>query len=272
MSNNRLLLLSLLLFVLLSSLLFALRTVPYSWDNWQPESCRLRNCYCEPFHTGLLVLQPVSAYSNLGYLLVGILILGYLPALYNPQNSRTNLMRVQPAYALTYGTAILAAGLFSFFSHASLTRVGEWFDLIGVYTITGFLLLYNLSRWVALPGQVFASLYAAILALLGIQMAVVPQWQQLCIGVLIGSALLLEAVVRLFRKPHIRDRYLVAAGICFALGGGIWLLNGRAPNCNPASGNYWHVAWHLLSAAAAGLLFLYYLSEEQRSVEWLFSG
>src|SRR5512143_521782 len=122
MYSKRFLLLSLLLFILLSCLLLVLRTVPYSWESWQPEICRLRNCYCEPFHNGLFVLQPVNAYSNLGYLLVGVLILGYLPALSNAQNNKTNLMHVQPAYALTYGTAVLAAGLFSFFSHSSLTR------------------------------------------------------------------------------------------------------------------------------------------------------
>ncbi|HEX7976133.1 MAG TPA: hypothetical protein VF498_17120 [Anaerolineales bacterium] len=171
-------------------------------------------------------------------------------------------MRNQPAYAQAYGAAVLAAGLFSFFSHASLTRLGEWFDLMGVYAIAGFLLAYNLVRLAGLAGRGFAGLYAALLGALGVQMALAPQLQQIAVGLLIGAAVVLEAGVRLRRKPQAQDRWLAAAAACFILGGAFWLLNGRAPDCNPASGLPWHTGWHLLSAAAAGLLFRYYISED----------
>ncbi len=256
-------------FALVTLAAIALSWVPVArpWANWKPDYCRAVKCYCEPFRAGL-VAQPISAYSNLGFVLVGLMILGATSAFapQPPADPAPNLMRGHRAYPLVFGAAVLAIGFGSLFYHASLTAVGEWFDLMGTYLFTGFLMLYNLARLRPLRGATFAAAYLAINGALGVQMVVAPRLQQLCFGGLAGSALVFEIAVHFFRRPRVARRYLVAALACFVIGGIIWVLDGKVLLCAPESWRRWHAVWHVLAAASAGLMVLYYLSETRVAV------
>ena len=48
-----------------------------NWLNYRPADCLPYACFCETVGTGL-IRQPVNAYTNIGYIIVGILILVYL--------------------------------------------------------------------------------------------------------------------------------------------------------------------------------------------------
>lgn len=249
---------ALLAFLFSTGVMVALTFVPFDWTTWAPEVCRLRNCYCEPFRWGTFVLQPVTSLSNLGYLLAGWMILAAIPSLPHDDD---NPMRAHHAFAYWQGIALNITGWFSFLSHASLTRAGEWLDLMGVYQLAGFLTLYNLRRLFRLPMAMLLAIYLLVLAVLGFQMAVAPQIQQICIAVLLGAAGLLEVAARLRHHPMGKNRIYIAALALFAAGAILWGSYGRAPECPPGAFP-WHIGWHLLSAAAAGLLFFYYKSEK----------
>ncbi|MBP8242014.1 MAG: ceramidase domain-containing protein, partial [Thermoflexales bacterium] len=111
---------------------------------WRPAFCEGGACFCEaPRAAGWA--QPSNTYSNLGYVLAGLLALGWsssqplLPG-------GANLMRRQRAYALVFGSAIVAIGLGSLFFHGTLTFAGQFTDLLGMYLLSNLLLVYNLAR------------------------------------------------------------------------------------------------------------------------------
>lgn len=237
-------------FFLSAVLMVGLVFVPFSWAGLQPEVCGVQNCYCEPFRTGFFVKQPVTALSNLGYVLVGALILASAPA-------TANLLGRGATYRRWFAAAAVAAGLASYLSHASLTRAGEWLDLMGVYQLLLLLLVYSLQR---LTGRTFLTAYAAALLILALQMIYAPAWQQAVIAALLAAWVVVEFALRRVWRPRGRNRYALLALVLFAAGAGIWAANGQSPVCPPGAFP-WHVAWHLLSAAAFGLLYRYYQTE-----------
>jgi hypothetical protein len=110
----------------------------YSWAGWGRATC-FPNCFCEaPFPSP--IVQRNNTYSNLGYILIGLLILGHQPA------GEANPLRPQRGYRTLYGAAVVAIDGGSLFYHASLTRAGQWFDWFGMYRFISFLLMYNLRH------------------------------------------------------------------------------------------------------------------------------
>ena len=240
-----------LLFFLSAGLMVALTQVAFSWASFAPEACGVRNCYCEPFRAGFFVRQPITALSNLGYVLVGALILAAAPS------RQKNALQNERLFPRWFAAALFITGWASFLSHASLTRLGEWLDLMGVYQLLLVLLVYSLHR---LTGRNFLVFYGVALFVFGAQMVIAPQWQQVIIAGILSAWVAAEVSVRKLRRPQGKNRFTLLAVIFFAAGAGIWMFNGRAPQCPPGAFP-WHLAWHLLSAAAFRFLYRYFDSE-----------
>jgi dihydroceramidase len=237
--------------------------LPFNWQGLERTACWPDACFCEAGRQGP-VAQPSNTYSNLAFVIVGLLILAtdtLRPARTGARGSPTNLLASHRAYALTYGTAVAAIGLGSFFFHASLTLVGRWFDLMGMYLQAGFMVLYGLARLRRIPGPVFALAYGALNAALGWALVSAPQFRREIFGGLILLTIAVEIIVLLRRRPRVRLAYFAAALVSFALAYLIWNLDNSGLWCNPGSWMQGHALWHILSAAAAGLIFLYYRSE-----------
>jgi hypothetical protein len=233
---------------------------PRAWRDWPPDRCRLDNCYCEPLRPERLVAQPAASYSNLGLLAAGVFVMW--AALRLPPAGSSPMGRTR-VYPLAYGLALAAVGLFSFFYHASLTRAGDYFDLMGMFLFTSFLLLYNLSRIRPLGSLQFALAYLALNVTLAAALVVAYDLQQVFFAVLAAAALAIEGWILYRRRPQITWPLLAAALACFGIGAAIWILDSRGTlTCVPDAPVTWHAVWHLSIAVTAALLFFYYRSEE----------
>src|SRR6266481_825369 len=104
--------------------------------NWPPATCRPDHCFCEAIHNGA-VAQPANSWSNLGFVVVGLLIAH--------ARMRDDASPIAP-YRRIYGYALVLIGLGSAFYHASLTFVGQLMDVSGMYILITFALLYSLKR------------------------------------------------------------------------------------------------------------------------------
>lgn len=233
-----------LLFLIITLASLTLQFLPAPWAGWVRDGCEIANCYCETLRPASFVIQPIAAYSNLAFVLVGLLIVFSPPTAFQ--------------HRITYGLGLIAIGFGSGFYHVSLTRAGEWFDLVGIYVLVGLMVMSNLTRLRPLSQRQFLAGYLALVALGGLQMAVAPRLQQVMFGALIVAALVLEALA--WRKPSGPRRCLFAGLGTFAVGVAVWVLDGRLLPCQPDSLIQWHAVWHTLAALAAGLLFLYYQS------------
>lgn len=237
-----------------------LAPAPLAWVEWPPDFCRGVNCYCEPIRLDRLVAQPVATFSNLGFVAAGLLV-GWA-TLKRPASP--NSILAEKAYGLIYGAGLVCTGLFSFFYHASLTKVGDFLDLMGVYLFTSFLLLFNINRLRRLKPSIFAITYIAINVTLALGLWLAYSFQQVYFAILIGGLLIAEALVWRREVPRLQLRWLGAALGLFALGAAVWILDGSSTlPCWPSLPFSWHAVWHVCAAGAAGLMYVYYRSGDQ---------
>jgi len=240
----------------------ATAALPFPWPGWQLAAC-YPGCFCEGFHSGGVV-QPLSTYSNLFYILAGLMILGArnLPA----PDGRGNRMIRRRGYVAAYGAAVVAIGVTSFFFHLSLTQIGRWLDYMGMYAFVGLALVYGLARLRSWSDRRFVAAYVVLLAALGALWFAAPPYRRLLLGLLILGIVLVEAAAHWIRQPfRIRTRWLPAALACFLTAYAVNLADEGGAICTPASPWQWHAVWHLLTAASTVMLFVYYRSENEGS-------
>jgi hypothetical protein len=229
------------------------------WPWLQRASC-YPHCFCEAFRVGGIV-QPLSSYSNLFYILAGLLILGSrgLPA----AGSKNNLMTRRRGYITGFGAAVTGIGATSMFFHVSLTTLGWWLDYMGMYAFVGYCLVYGLTRFRGWSGRTFLLLYAILVTALGLGWIAAPEIKRYLLAGLILAVIAVETAVHRARRPfQIRTRYFVAALAVFLLAFALNVLDDSVL-CAPASLWQWHALWHFLTAVAAGLLYVYFRTEDE---------
>jgi hypothetical protein len=255
-----------ILFSLMTLALIPLSWLPGPWSMWRPATCLPDACFCEAIGLGF-IRQPIDTWSNLAFVLVGLLI---LEDVLRPSSNRSNLLAQQRTYGVVYAVAVILIGLGSWFYHASLTFVGQWFDVMGMYLLGTFMVLYSFARVLSgtEPGEVkskdgciFTASYVLFSFTLALSLIVVPELRRYLFGMLLVATIALEVVIRRRSVMQIRTGYFIAALLIYVLAQLIWTLDLNHIACDPKNLLQGHAIWHILTAASAGLLYWYYRSE-----------
>lgn len=273
----------------MSSMLFAGGS---PWDGWLPATCLPDACFCEAIGSGL-IRQPINTWSNLAFVAIGLLIAFDL----RPDRSaqRSNLIS-RPMVRRLFALAVIAIGLGSMVYHASLSFVGQWLDVMSMYLLGVFMMLYAAARLksdesrrvpkrqgISAPmkritgrplrflaaarlrmthaGAAFATGYITINLALGLLLIVWPEARRYVFGALIVIALGLEMILQRRRLTTANPRRLIAALGVYVMAQIIWTLDLNHIICDPTSVLQGHAVWHVLTAASAGLMYGYYQSE-----------
>jgi hypothetical protein len=235
--------------------------LPFPWPGWQLASC-YPGCFCEAFHTGGVV-QPLSAYSNLFYILAGLMILGTRD--WPDREARGNRMARRRGHIAGYGWAVVAIGATSFFFHVSLTHIGRWLDYMGMYAFAGYALVYSLARLRRWSDATFVVAYGLLLAALGVLWFAAPGYRRPLLGGVILGVIAVEAAAHWLRRPlRIRTGWLLAALGSFLVAYAVNMSDESGAICVPGSPWQWHAVWHFLTAASTVLLYVYYRSEDEQ--------
>jgi hypothetical protein len=193
------------------------------------------------------VNEPANAYSNLGYLLVAVLM-GALA-----RRLRAPVLRwFAPAAALV--------GLGSFVYHASNVYVTQVFDFLGMFIFCYLLLLLNFQRLGWLGSQaaarvlplcvLFSTALTAVLVRVGFPI------QSLIAGLILG---ILVTEVLLRRRRAYPLRYFALSFAALLAGAVCSALDVSRTLCDPQSHIVQgHAAWHVLSALSLLFSFLHY--------------
>lgn len=245
------------LFLLITLALISLSGLPAPWATWRPATCMPDACFCEAIGAGF-IRQPIDTWSNLAFVLIGLLV---LEDVLRPSPTRSNLLAQRRTYGMVYAFAAILIGLGSWFYHASLTFVGQWFDVMGMYLLGTFMVLYNVTRLRPLSNRVFVVSYALFNLALGFSLIVAPALRRYLFGGLLLVTIALEVSIRRRHVTHIRTVYFIAALLIYVLAQIIWTLDLNHILCDPNSLLQGHAVWHVLTAISTGLLYLYYRSE-----------
>lgn len=254
MQNFKPALATLLVFILIVVALISLSRADYSWADWKAATCMPDMCFCEAIRPGSIA-QPANTWSSLGFVLVGLLILSRRFFQSQPASGFSTM------HTLVYALATIFIGLGSTFYHASLTFVGQFFDVLGMYLLGGFILLHNLARARSLVAKNFVAAYVALNLALAVLLITLPELRRYLFAALILAALVWAYHPRRPASSVTQRKYLAWAVITLLLAFIIFLLDLTKIFCSPYSWLQGHALWHLGGALAAGLLYRHYSAE-----------
>lgn len=227
-----------------------------TWDAMPPSTCLATGtCFCEAVQMQEAVRQPANTVSSFAFVLVGLLIAA-------ASLSLEKTKRLIPLYGAALGIMAVIVGLGSAFYHASLTFLGQFFDILGMYLMASFVLVYALQRLYHVSDRSSIALYIGLNVILTVLQILIPDLRRYTFAIVLILGLVVEFIY-LRRNPTITARWLYVGLALFALAYGIWILDNSHTLCTPDSLLQGHAVWHVLGAIATGCLFLYYASEDR---------
>jgi len=217
-------------------------------------------CWCEAVRWDSIIRQPANVWSNLSMFVVAALVLWLSRTRYEQ-----NMLTANPGYSRLYAMGVLLTGAGSMFFHASLTHLGQWFDLLGMYFLATVLYLYNYSRLRPLTTRSLLTLYFAFVIFFALLMYFFPEVNDVLFGVLILGFVVFVIFTQRRLKTRIQHWYIVLGVVAYYTGSTFWVLDKELKLCVPQSLWQGHAAWHLLSATATLFVYLYFRSERQKA-------
>ncbi|HSM02290.1 MAG TPA: ceramidase domain-containing protein [Acidimicrobiia bacterium] len=238
-----------------------------------PDEClRLGDCYCEAPRPGIAA-QPANAWSNLGFVLIGLLVLADSARTrdrYSPARIEADLR-----YSRLFGAVAVFLGLGSFAFHGSLRAWGGYVDVQSMHAFLAFVLAYDLTRIHDWRWGTFLAWFGGLLAAFSLLIGLIPpEHGRVLFGVVVAITIVVEVAVsyptlRPWAPRAIEPRRMpwFWAGLgAFAVAFVIWNLSRTGGAwCEPASLLQGHALWHLLSAVSVGCFYLYFGSEGPRT-------
>jgi len=174
---------------------------------------------------------------------------------------RRDLSRLPYIYSVIIGFSSLIIGVGSAFYHASLTFIGQFLDVFGMFLLAAFTLVYAWERIWNLRLATTLSLYLALNLFLSWLQITIPDTRRYVFAVVLIAALLFEHYFRNKMKPQIETRWLKIGIGLLALAYFIWILDNTRLVCFENSLLQGHAIWHILGAVSVLFLHRYYSSE-----------
>lgn len=224
------------------------------WSVYAPASCTTTRCFCELPRTGSLIVQPANSWSSYGYAFVGFLII----VLSQAHAWVSGFHKNAAAY---FGVTAIFVGLGSVLLHATLTLWGQFFDVMGMYLVSGFMLVSAIARWRHMSVRGSVLLYLSVVCGLLVLLYIVPEVRRSLFAVVLLAAIAFELILARPLRRDVRVSYYLLGIIVKAVAFTIWNLDQHGLICQPDSLFQGHAIWHLLGAGSLWFTFLYYRSE-----------
>lgn len=223
------------------------------WSSWRPATCLPDDCFCEGIRESI-IRQPANTWSSLAFVIVAIWVAARLA-----RQARSGRRVFGPAQTGLFLGSLVLLGLGSAFYHASLTFIGQVFDVSGMYLVASFILLHRLGpKWSLSPLWSVLSFFLLNAVLMSAQITT-PSWRRIAFGVLLISALAIE-----WRSSLAGRMWLAIGASLMAAGFLFWIVDRRRLACAPESLLQGHSAWHLFGALASASLYRSYEEEAVR--------
>lgn len=234
------------------------------------------DCFCEKLRGekpgDVWIAQPVNTITNLWFIVVGLLIAYSSDTKRLPSKDwwekNNNLMTQEKMYSVVYALNSCLLGVGSSFLHASFTTWGRQLDMIAMYLIGTFLVLYpllrdgRLTRSQAIWTYCTTNLYLIYWAVF---VATPDETRKLFTTFIVSSwAIEIFTVDSGWARQNQNPRKIFFANlVVFCLATLQWKASeSGGPLCYPESIFQGHSLWHFQSAMGIGAVYFYYLGEK----------
>ncbi|MEP7070427.1 MAG: ceramidase domain-containing protein [Usitatibacter sp.] len=222
------------------------------WNAWMPATCLKTGCFCEAAHNQSPIRQPANTVSSLGFVFSGMLVM----------MQKQKMSRLTCGYSFSMGLASIIIGVGSAFYHASLTFIGQFLDVFGMFLLAAFMLVYALERIWTLRFATTLSLYLILNLFLSWLQIAIPDTRRYVFAIVLIMALLFEYYYRRTVKPTIEVKWLRLGVGLLTVAYIIWILDNTRMVCFEHSLIQGHAIWHILGAISVLFLHRYYVSEK----------
>lgn len=238
----------------------ALMVLRPDWTSWRPATCMPHRCFCEAIRAGL-VRQPTNSTSSLAFVMAGLLVL--ITGNEDRRKGKAGAaIHGLGGYPLVYAAALIVVGIGSAFYHASLSFAGQFADVMGMYLIATFVILYSYGRITPFSNQRVVIAYVAANASLALALVLIPGLRRYLFAVVLLVGLGIEYRARA-RIPKRLDGKILRNGVAvLAAGFAIWIIDITKVTCHATGVIQGHAIWHLAGAYASAQLYFYYRSEQ----------
>lgn len=244
------LLICLLTFAVLSSV------DPKLWSEWQPATCISNGCFCEQISVDKPLRQPINTASSLAFVVAGSVLL-ILDAKIRKRNSKV----MARSHTNLLVASLLFIGIGSAFFHASLTLLGQFFDVFGMYLLGAFILSYGLKRLYGWNDRLSLVFYLCVVVLLGTLLISWPETRRFAFAIVLVLSIGVETLYQRRRSPDLSIGYWYTSIAVLTGAFMIWILDNSRMLCAPLGYIQGHAVWHVLGAISVVLLYGYYVSE-----------
>lgn len=250
------------------------------WASWRQAVGNATN-FCEMNRFDQLIVQPSNTWSNLGYIIVGLIFISIAKndLKYEHRADVNNLLAKFPGFSYLIGFSALYLGIGSFMYHATLTFFFQKLDQTGMYfLLVAFLayVLFKLFPQIKFRGKVYVSNKFFIWSAVIVQLLFFFFLWKLPINILFPTLTISFFVANFILIARVRNSVsilslLKASGITLLIAASIWILDITNKLCSPTSVFQGHALWHILNTTSIFLAYLYYrsetfLSEEEKEV------
>lgn len=205
-------------------------------------TCLSTHCFCEVNHLGA-IKQAINTFSSLAFVVI---------AAYHWIYMRD--MRASRIFQGFIGSMILI-GLGSAYYHATLSLVGQWLDVAGMYLFGALMICATLLLSMRLTKKQAIAFFIALNIVLTVSQVIIPDARRYLFALVLIVALGLEFVLRRGSQDM---RYLWCALSLMTAAYAVWVLDQLQIVCSPTSLLQGHAIWHILGAFAAYFIVKHY--------------
>lgn len=251
-------------------ILYKLNQYVDPWSSWRKALGNATH-FCEMNRFDQLIVQPSNTWSNLGYIIVGLILISIAKNdhKYEHRHHVKNLMAKFPGFSYLIGFSTLYLGFGSFMYHATLTYFFQKLDQTGMYfLLISFLayLLFKLFPYIKFNGKTYISNKFFIVSAIVVQLLFFFVLWKLPINILFPSLVLAFFIVNMVLITKAKNSYSIkslfkATILTFLVAASIWILDITNKLCSPASVLQGHALWHILNTLSIFFAYLYYRSE-----------
>lgn len=241
------------------------------WESWR-QALGNATHFCELNRFDQLIVQPSNTWSNLGYIIVGLMFISIAKNdhKYTERHQVNNLLAKYPGFTYLIGFSTLYLGIGSFMYHATLTYFFQKLDQTGMYFLLVAFLSYTLFKLfprIRYKGKIYVSNKFFIVCAVIMQAIFFFFLWKLPINILFPTLTFSFFITNFILITRIKNsvsvvKLLKASFITLLIAASIWILDITNKLCSPTSIFQGHALWHLLNTVSIFLAYLYYRSEE----------
>ena len=219
-------------------------------------------CFCEAIRDSQ-IRQPANSLSSLAFVVVAwIVVRRALTDRARRLNSASRFTS-RIAFPMVFAAALLFVGIGSAIFHATLSFSGQFLDVLGMYLIASFAVIYGYDRLRSLSARTMVTSYVVMNIVLAALLYWIPVARRILFALLVSIAIGIETAIRRRTAKHADDRHIVRAIALVAIAFAIWLVDYTRIACMPESVFQGHAVWHVLGALASWELYLHYRNDSQ---------